>query len=272
MKEKLEAIDYLDDYCCINKRIKKIPINQILEKLDYYLDKKNGSAAKDLLLYWLNEARSIKDLGGEVSILNELMGFFRLNNIKDEALLYSDYALKLVDDPTFENPIQKATTYLNAGTVKKTFNMTKDSILLYQKAYDIYTLSLPKNDPKMAALLNNYALALVDNSEFTKALDFYTSAISILSTQNTSNALLEAAITYLNIASLYEKKEGPIDSASQIDNCLLKAWELLSSNRVTRNSYFAFVCSKCSSGFRYFGYFTNAKALEDWASDYYERT
>ena len=55
---------------------KKIPIPTVIAKLDSYLNKEDYDGADRLLKYWLDEARVIGDRQGELSILNEILGFY----------------------------------------------------------------------------------------------------------------------------------------------------------------------------------------------------
>ena len=50
-----------------------IPTDRIINKLDDYLSKKDFDGAKRHLNYWLDEARAIRDGGGEILILNEFI-------------------------------------------------------------------------------------------------------------------------------------------------------------------------------------------------------
>lgn len=270
MDNKLQPLDYLDE-CCKKESEKKINIARILEKYDYYQSIKDQKNAENILLYWLKEAALISDNEGYLTILNELMGFYRLNN-SFKALDAAKEALEFIKQSMFQDTLQKGTTLLNIGTVYKAFNKSGDAISYFEEALKIYQNSLKETDSRFAGLFNNYALALADELRFDEALNYYFKAIHILESLNTNDAKLEIAITLLNIATLIEKKDGLEQGEATIDNYLMEAWKIFSDEKMIHDSYFAFVASKCESVYRYYGYFIQAKTLNEWVNNYYERS
>lgn len=111
------------------------------------------------------------------------------------------------------------------------------------------------------------ALALVDLREYSEAYDLYRKALDITLTSEKSD--LEAAITYLNIASAKDLQLGAVEGEEAVTETLGKARLLLDGHSV-RDSYYAFVCEKCASVYGYFGYFLYEKELYKRASDIYE--
>ena len=64
MNKKLYPEDYLEPECalCMNVESKeKIPVNRIINKYDEFINRDNKAAALNLLKYWYNEARFLKD-------------------------------------------------------------------------------------------------------------------------------------------------------------------------------------------------------------------
>lgn len=59
----------------------------------------------------------------------------------------------------------------------------------------------------------------------------------------------ESAITYLNLADLYDACE----DSGKVNDCVLKAKELLFSENVVPDGNYAFVCEKCAPVFGKYG-------------------
>ena len=246
-----------------------IPTDSVIEKLDFLLSKNDYLAAKEHLLFWLNEAENGSDGKGELLIANELMGLCRKLSQRDEAIKYSQKALSTVKKLGIEQNVGAATTYLNSATVYKAFGRAEESIDLFQKAKEIYENNLNANDDRLAGLYNNMALALVDLKRFLEARELYEKAINVLK-QNKGKEP-EQAITYLNLASAAEAEHGLLDAEELISLNIEKAMQLLDSVKEREDGNYAFVCEKCASVFGYYGFFHYEKELTERYRRIYER-
>ncbi len=242
-----------------------IPVARIIDRVDEYFAKNNLEEAKRLLEYWQKEAVALRDLRGELSIDNELVGLYRKLDDKQSAMETVDRTLELVTRLGLDKSVSGGTIYLNCATDLKAFDLADKAMPLYLKAQAIYTQFLDKNDEQFAGLYNNMALTYVDLKEYQRAEDAYHMAIDIKLKHKDGE--LDGAITYVNLAHLYEKW----DKNDKIAHCLNKAKDLLSTTSLAHNGYYAFVISKCAPSFEYFGMQEYAKELEKMAEDIYER-
>ncbi|MEG2014501.1 MAG: tetratricopeptide repeat protein, partial [Clostridia bacterium] len=110
------------------------------------------------------------------------------------------------------------------------------------------------------------ALALVDEEDYPEAEEYYYKAIEIMLSK--PNGEVDSAISYINLAQMYDKCKDK--SEVLVDANLMKAYDCLNSNKVTRNGYYAFVCRKCASAFDYYGYFLIKQELNERADKIYE--
>ena len=78
----------------------------------------------------------------------------------------------------------------------------------------------------------------------------------------TKNGKLECAITYLNLADLYEKRDGSVEAESLTDEMLTNAFELLTDDSVEKNAYYEFVLDKCIPAYDHFGQFIRSAELK----------
>ena len=81
------------------------------------------------------------------------------------------------------------------------------------------------------------ALALTELKEFREAEELYHKAVEIMEKQE--NGELEAAITYLNLADLVSAELGAEAGEKETEKHLLKAEELLNTESLPRDGYYA---------------------------------
>lgn len=272
----IDGFDYKEPACALcggkefyypneNAPIGRIPTKRIIEKLDDCFNKNDLTEAGRLLRHWQKEAQELKDYFGELSIVNELLGYLRKTGEKEQALLTVERAKFLIEKLANEKSVSFATIYLNAATTLKAFGKAEEAILLYDKAYDIYQSNKEQSKDLFAGYYNNRAVALVDLGKFQEAEQSYFNALKWV--EQTENNLLDSAITYINMAHLYDIMQ----NNDKKTDCIFKAYELLNNEKVVQNGYYAFVLSKCAPSFKYFGYEKIAKHYQLLAEEIYAR-
>lgn len=245
-----------------------VPIERIIAKLDSYLNKNDYDAAERHLRYWLSEADAGHDKSGKLTILNEQIGLYRKLGKERECLDTIAAALSLADSMDMERSVPYGTTLINAATGYRAFNKPEESLPLFNKARTVLESVLAPDDEKLGALYNNMALTLTALKLFREAEEFYHKAIGIMEKQE--NGALEVAITLLNLADLVAVEAGLEDGEKKIEEYLLKAEELLNTEELPRNGYYAFVCEKCAPAFGYYGFFLTEQELKRRAKEIYE--
>jgi len=252
---------------CGNESINKINISRFIDKLDSYFKTNDLDGAYKHLKYFENEARSINDSCGLLSILNEELGFFRRNNSKDECLKAIDEVLELLEDKDLTDKVSGATIYVNAATSLKAFGKAREGLSLYDKAEEIYKNKGKLDSFEYASLLNNKGSSLADLSEYDLAINSFNKAIDILIKDGKHDG--EIAVSLVNKAhALYD-----LDSANvpYVEETLDKAWEYINSSNQPHDANFAYILSKCAPSFRYFKRELEAMSLEEIAKTIYGR-
>lgn len=241
----------------------KIPVANVIEKLDNFLSKEEYDKGVNLLKYWQKEAEVIGDYSGEISIVNEILGLSRRVNDKEWGLFAVERCLYLIGVNTSLNDKTKGTFYLNLATTLKAFGQPKKSVEYYVLSEQFLLKALDKDDELLAGLYNNYSLALADLGKYENAIEILQKAIVIMSDKN----VLDLAISYLNLAEIYYKygneRLGKENIEKAYDN-LSKKFDDLS------NGYAAFVFKKCTPTFSYYGYNIVANQLNSLAEKIYE--
>ena len=245
-----------------------VPVRRIIEKLDSYFAVNDTRGAGDFLRHWEAEAQELGDRRGEITIQSELMGYYRKEGLETEAMEAVRRGLYLIEAEKIADTVPAATVMLNAATVYKTFGRPSEALELYEKASAIYSRELSDDDPLVAGLYNNSALALCDLGRYEEAENLFVQAAAIMSLSDDGGC--DEAATYVNMADMYEAWRGADDPA--IAECLDSAWEILDSDGIKKDSYYAFVASKCAPSYEHFGQSEKAKILAERSKKIYEGT
>ncbi len=244
----------------------RIPVARIIERVDAFFDKNNCEEAGRLLTYWRDEAIALRDKNGELAMESELVGYYRKQNNREKGLVSIAHALTLTKELDQSELVSGATILINCATAYKAFGMVQEALPLFMKAEQTYKKLLPAGDTRMGGLYNNMALAFVDLKRFEDAESAYLSALSVM--RNVPRGEAEAAITYINMAHMYEDA----DQNEKISECMKKAYSLLKSKNLPHNGYYAFVLEKCAPSFKYFGDYEIYEELKGKAKEIYART
>lgn len=249
---------------------KTIPVSRVIEKLDEHLNRDDYESALRHLLYWESEAEFLSDDRGLLTINCELMGLYRKISKKEEAYAAAKSALDLVEDLHLSGSVTSGTVYTNCATVYNAFGDNDLSVALFVKAEAVYEKELDNVDKKLGALYNNFGLTLCALKRYDEAEEKYFKAISVM--ERFKSGELDVAITHLNLANLYEARDGIEEAYMTIADCLQAARDILESDTIPRDSYYAFVCEKCANTFGYYGMEDYARELKERSKNIYERS
>lgn len=245
----------------------KIPVDRIITKLDAFFEKNDLAGAERHLDYWQNEAVSLNDKEGELTIVSEMIGLFRKTGDAERASKAVSRGIELVEYLHLADAVSGATVYLNAATTMKAFGSAEAAVPYYDRAAAVYEKALDKDDRRKAGLYNNRGLTYADVGRPDLAEKDFLAALDVLGlTDGNEN---EIAVTYVNYAHLAETDENksvffPIE-------LMKKAWDNLNKDTVVRNGNHAAVCDKCAPSFAHFGFYAEAKELAERAKEIYER-
>ena len=280
MKDRSPVVgpeDYAEPRCVLcdepygaAPRIKPVPQQRIVEKLDEYMSRRDYGGAERHLLYWLEEARLGGDRRGELLVRNELVGHYRKTGDRDRALENGQEALRLLRELDFEGTISSGTTYTNVATACSAFGENDRALALFEKARAVYEAAPQTRPELLGGLYNNMALSCAALGRYDEAFSLYDKAMDAMA--KVPGGVLEQAITCLNMANAVEARDGLEAGEGEIYRLADRAWELLNDPSVPRNGYYAFVCEKCAPTFSYYGYFAAAEELNERARSLYERT
>lgn len=244
----------------------RIPVKRVIEKVDEAFNSNDLAEAGRLLEFWQSEAVSLKDKSGELSVTDELIGYYRKTNEAEKGLKAVERALALLKELSLEKTVSGATIILNAATTMKAFGKSQEALPLYEAAEETLEKLLEEKDVLLAGLYNNKALALAETDRAAEAEMYYKKAISVMDAAE--NGRLDEAVSYVNLATLYYRQG---EEKSKITDCMFRAYELLTDERNEKNGYYAFVLSKCAPAFGEAGYTKIEKELSEESERIYAR-
>ena len=257
----------MTDFFESQPRLRPIPQQRVIEKMDWYMSRRDYAGAERHLLYWLEEAKAGGDLRGALMLRNELVGHYRKTGERDKALQSAGEALKLVERLDFGNTISAGTTYVNVATALNAFGESERALALFERARPIYESS-PAIQPRLlGGLYNNMALTCAALGRYGEALALYGQAMAQMA--KAPQGALEMAITCLNMANLLERRDGMAAAEKAIFDLADRAVALLDGPELTHDGYYAFVCEKCAPTLDYYGYFDDARRFTEEAERIY---
>lgn len=241
----------------------KISIRNFIKELDSFFAKEDLQGAEQCALKWLELAREHGDKPAELTIYNEMTGFYRQTGNAEKGLEAVSKAFSLLDE--FDSDWRtRGVIYLNGATTMKAFGKSAEAMEYYEKAENYFKDMLDKNDPLWAGFYNNKALALQDLKRYDEAEEYFLKAIEF--TENSEKNELETAISLVNLAHLYYE----INSEGERINPLMdRALDILDCPDYFGYMKYAFTCRKCAPSFGFFGFFLAEKRLNERADRIY---
>lgn len=241
-----------------------ISVRNFISELDMFFAKEDLQGARSCLLEWRKRAADCGDKKGELTVLNEMTGFYRQTKEEAEGMAAIRDAFALIDELGIKNLPSAATVYLNGATTMKSFGKSAEAMEYYNITLENYRINLSENDPLVAGLYNNMALALQDLKKYSEAEDYLLKAIKI--TENNEKSELETAVSLVNLAHLYYEISVDDERAYSL---MEKALGILENPDFSGYAKYAFTCRKCAPSFGFFGFFLAEKSLNERADKLY---
>ena len=256
-------------------------IRKTLGELDIFFEKKYYSGVENFLLSKIKEAEEENDSSSILTLLNELMGFYRSSSRYKQSIALGDNIISFMREMDLEETVSYATSILNVATAYREAGKIDESIAYYNDVLKIYKNTLSEYDMMFAGLYNNMSQAYIEKKDYEKACDLLGKALSIV-VQNKGTEI-EEAVTNSNLAmtlmkmnkltealkhiekslSIFEKKEGPKEfhysatlSAMGEYQFMLKNYEKALEyfnraleqieNNIGKNGHYAMTCANIS--------------------------
>ena len=242
---------------------RRIPMQEIIEESDRLFNEERSFELGEHLCKWLMEARRIGDREGELSILSELMGHYRMQGDRKRGLQAVRDGFTLLGKLGIAGSVSAGTILLNGATALQAFGEIDESLIYYKEAFRCYGAHLDPNDWRFAGLLNNMAAAYAAKHDVKYAEAYYRKALDVL---KACGNLMDAAVTHVNLAQMYavEDRDDP-RIAAELD----LAAGCFDDPAAVHDGYYAHTCRKCASAFGPLGRPEFEDELNRRADEYY---
>lgn len=173
-------------------------VQELLQTLDGYFRNNQVDMVEPFLLNHLNRATAAQDHPATLTILNELMGFYRGMSRTTEAVAVAQRALNLLETLGYKGSVPYATTLLNAATAYRADGQTSRAIDAYDQVMSIYTANKVEDPYLVASLYNNMSIAYQELGDHARATNYLQRALPLVKTIPGGEA--DVAVTYTNLA------------------------------------------------------------------------
>ncbi|SDD79044.1 Tetratricopeptide (TPR) repeat [Sanguibacter gelidistatuariae] len=197
-------------------------LDAFLRGLDAIFDAHQGATHADpYLLSSLVEAERLHDEGAQLSILNELMGFYRSQSRHDDATATGSRALTLADQMGIKGTDAHATTLINAATALRAASRYDDALDLYRQALATSEAAMSPTDRRLAALHNNLSILFSEMGDQPQAAAELAAALAILEASSGDPTRdVEIATTCTNLALVCFSLGRDADAAEHVERSL----------------------------------------------------
>lgn len=165
------------------------------KELDLVFKKHNIEETKQFLERNLETAVAFKNTGLILTVLNELIGFYRDISDFEASMKYAESLNRLIDRLSIE-PDSLFICYINIGNAMRAGGKLSEAGKYFDKAIRLYDENGLACSAELAALYNNYALVYEELEDYSTAIRLLDKALSALGSQDE----IKTATTYVNMA------------------------------------------------------------------------
>ena len=241
---------------------RRIPMREIIQECDRLFNAEKMVELGEHLRKWREEARRIGDREGELGILSELMGHYRMLGDRERGLMAVRDGFSLLGQLGIAGSVTAGTILVNGATALQAFGDTDGALNYYKEAFRCYGAHLDPNDWRFAGLLNNMAAAYAAKHDVKYAEAYYRKALDVL---KACGNLMDAAVTHVNLAQMYAAEDR---ADPRIASELELAVACFDDPAAVHDGYYAHTCRKCASAFGPLG-FPEVEEELNWRADEY---
>ncbi|MBS1209745.1 MAG: tetratricopeptide repeat protein [Proteobacteria bacterium] len=173
-------------------------LQDVFQELDGYFQRNEVEKVEPFLLAQLDKAQTASDNTSALTLLNELMGFYRGMSRFQDSIRVADQAVNLLEKMGYKGSIPYATTLLNVATAYRASGQTAKAIELFEEVGRIYVAHKIEDARLIASLYNNLSLAFQESGDHQKAIAALEMALPLI--KSLTGSEVEVAVTYTNLA------------------------------------------------------------------------
>ena len=274
----LDKKDYMEPMCPFdrdfhkdvntNKPKRRINVGEMISQVDRLHTRNDKDGAIRVLEEYRRTAEDYGDFDGELAAVSELLGSYRITRQEENGMRTADRCFELLKLSGIGGSVSAGTILVNCATMLSSFGKTELALKCYTDACRCYSNHLPAEDIRFAALYNNMASVYEQSGETENAEKYYKTAVAVLlKNSDKQDCLLDLSVTYINLAQLCLAME----NYDGVEEYVKKAEDILDSESMVRDYYYAHTAEKLAGGFGYLGYFMKEAELAERAREIYER-
>lgn len=198
-------------------------VAEILATYDAMFGKNSLTEIESYLVQQIAEAEENSEVEVLITLLNEIVGFYRDTTQKEKALKYCAELLELLGEMQLEGSVEYATSLLNIANAYRAFGLFEDALDLFEKVLQIYKEKVDESDFMYASLYNNWSLLYQEMGSYEKAVEMLEKALVIVDSyedatipQATTRTNLAASLLQIGTENAYEKAVSYLQKAINI--------------------------------------------------------
>lgn len=180
-------------------------INKVLSELDNLFDTGQIDKVEEFLKRNYGAAISENDLISALSLLNELIGYYREMTMKEEAKNTAQLILETIEKAGLKGTIAEGTSLTNIATAYRFLGDYEQSKKYYDEVIGIYEKQLQADDMLFASVYNNESILYDAMGDYKSATSLLLKAIDVVQKHDDQEQKL--AISYTNLGQEYIKLE-----------------------------------------------------------------
>lgn len=173
-------------------------VEEILAGLDMLFSQQKMSEVEPYLQKALKDAMDSGDSSAVITIVNELIGFYRDISQYEKALYYCEQILPFMEMHGLKGSIHYATTCLNVANAYRAAGEWSASLKYYEEVKKVYDKMLTPTDSLYASYYNNLSLLYQEMGKFEKSAECLKTALVIIEAYGDK---IKVAITCSNLAA-----------------------------------------------------------------------
>lgn len=173
-------------------------VEEILVGLDKLFSEQRMAEVEPYLQRALQEAMESGDSSTVITIVNELIGFYRDTSQYEKSIYYCEQILGFMEIRGLKGSIHYATTCLNVANAYRAAGEWETSLKYYVEVKKIYDRMLTPTDSLYASYFNNLSLLYQEMGDFEKAAECLKTALVIIEAYGD---IIKVAITCSNLAA-----------------------------------------------------------------------
>ena len=173
-------------------------VEEIIAGLDRLFAEQRMAEVEPYLQQALQEAMETGNSSVVITIVNELIGFYRDTSQYEKSIYYCEQILPFMEMRGLKGSIHYATTCLNVANAYRAAGEWENSLKYYVEVKRIYDRMLTPTDSLYASYYNNLSLLYQEMGDFEKAAQCLKTALVIIEAYGD---IIKVAITCSNLAA-----------------------------------------------------------------------